>query len=253
MFAFDATPVKFVMLLVLFAWSAVWCCYELSRRQTGVQRVSNVLHILMAVVMLAMVAPATWKGMTAVVPTWALTVIFAMATVWFLLRIAAARSDGDRAGVRHFTGHSLMFGAMVWHLAAMAVMSQAMANVASAGASMDHGHDMGSSDSGMSMTPEMNPMAAMQAQGGTLWWFAVVGLVFMTYLLVASVVAIVRVIDNRGTGISEMAACCAEVRPAGSLKFRLAASSDFAMNFGMFWMSTGLLVPLLPFFSALAF
>jgi hypothetical protein len=43
------------------------------------------------------------------------------------------------------------------------------------------------------------------------------------------------------------------VRPQGSLTYRLAHSADFAMNAGMFWMSTGLLVPLLPFFAALSF
>jgi hypothetical protein len=46
---------------------------------------------------------------------------------------------------------------------------------------------------------------------------------------------------------------CHEVRPVGSVKFRLEQLSAFAMNFGMFWMSTGLLVPILPFFAALAF
>jgi hypothetical protein len=42
---------------------------------------------------------------------------------------------------------------------------------------------------------------------------------------------------------------CHEVRPVGSTKYRLEALSAFAMNFGMFWMSTGLMVPLMPFFS----
>jgi hypothetical protein len=46
---------------------------------------------------------------------------------------------------------------------------------------------------------------------------------------------------------------CHEVRPVGSVKFRLEQLSAFAMNFGMFWMSTGLLVPILPFFAALSF
>ena len=46
---------------------------------------------------------------------------------------------------------------------------------------------------------------------------------------------------------------CHEVRAVGSTAHRLAASCDFAMNFGMFWMSTGLLVPILPFFTVFAF
>lgn len=33
----------------------------------------------------------------------------------------------------------------------------------------------------------------------------------------------------------------------------MAAASEFAMNGGMFWMSTGLLTPILPFFALFAF
>jgi len=46
---------------------------------------------------------------------------------------------------------------------------------------------------------------------------------------------------------------CHEVRPVGSRKFRLEALAGFAMNFGMFWMSTGLLLPILPFLATLSF
>jgi len=46
---------------------------------------------------------------------------------------------------------------------------------------------------------------------------------------------------------------CREVRPVGTTRYRLEALSAFAMNFGMFWMSTGLMVPILPFFGLLAF
>jgi hypothetical protein len=46
---------------------------------------------------------------------------------------------------------------------------------------------------------------------------------------------------------------CHEVRPVGTTRYRLEVLSAFAMNFGMFWMSTGLLVPILPFFVVLAF
>jgi hypothetical protein len=46
---------------------------------------------------------------------------------------------------------------------------------------------------------------------------------------------------------------CHEVRPVGSRPFRLAALSDAAMTLGMFWMSTGLLIPILPFFAVLSF
>jgi len=46
---------------------------------------------------------------------------------------------------------------------------------------------------------------------------------------------------------------CHEVRPVGSTKYRLEAISAFAMNFGMFWMSTGLMVAILPFFVIFVF
>lgn len=46
---------------------------------------------------------------------------------------------------------------------------------------------------------------------------------------------------------------CHEVRPAGSSTFRLAALAGFAMNFGMFWMSTGLMTPILPWMKLLSF
>jgi hypothetical protein len=46
---------------------------------------------------------------------------------------------------------------------------------------------------------------------------------------------------------------CHEVRPVGTAKYRLEVVSAFAMNFGMFWMSTGLLVAILPFFALFAF
>jgi hypothetical protein len=39
----------------------------------------------------------------------------------------------------------------------------------------------------------------------------------------------------------------------GTAKYRLEVISAFAMNFGMFWMSTGLLVAILPFFARFAF
>lgn len=250
MFTFDATPVKFVALLVMFLWCTAWCIYEVTRRQSASQRVSNGLHVLMAVVMLAMVSTATWKPLASVVPASAWAVVFGVCVVWFLSRIPGARAAGDTAGVKHFAGHSLMFGAMSWHLAAMAVKHSA--KQAAMGA--DHG-GTGQGDaghSGMQMDAAHGVgMDAMSAQGSATWWFAVVGLIFMTYLLIASFIALTRVFKKDAMG--EVAACCAEIRTPGTPKFRLAALSDFAMNFGMFWMSTGLMVPLLPFFAALSF
>ena len=110
-----------------------------------------------------------------------------------------------------------MFAAMTWHLTAMAVKASARAE--------------------LGMGPAMREwMEQAGRPGRVLWVFALVGLPFMAYLLVAGALALWRAL-----------------RPGGAAGRRLAALSDFAMNFGMFWMSTGLLTPILPFFAALAF
>lgn len=49
MFAYDTTLVKYVGLLLLFVWCTIWCAYELTRPQDGRKRVSNLLHLAMAV------------------------------------------------------------------------------------------------------------------------------------------------------------------------------------------------------------
>ena len=121
MFSFDDVPVKFIGLLVLFAWCTIWCTYELTRPQNGRQRVSNVLHLVMAVVMLLMVARPTWTGLLSVVPIDALTGVFAVGTLWFGWLAVTASVRHDRAGRWHAIGHALMFAAMTWHVAAMAV------------------------------------------------------------------------------------------------------------------------------------
>ncbi len=286
MFAFADTPVKFVGLLLLFAWCTLWSIYELTRPQDVRQRISNSLHLVMAVVMLLMVAPVSWKGLIAVVPTFALVGAFALSTAWFVwLAIDAVRAS-DRSGWLHFLGHAAMFGAMTWHLSAMAMMQ----------AAMSHGMGMGMG-SGMD---KGQLMAAQSKPGGTLWIFAFVGIPFMTYLLVSSLRSLWQAVQARtpageascpcGPGCTCGPECscsvnhteatvrepelvasgsaarvglavapavsthsCHEVRPVGTAKYRLEVISAFAMNFGMFWMSTGLLVPILPFFTLFAF
>lgn len=273
MFAFDEVPVKFIGLLVLFAWCTIWCAYELTRPQDRRQRVSNVLHLVMAVVMLLMVARPSWMGLLSIVPIDALTGIFVASTAWFAwLAVRGFRLADQRSGM-HFAGHALMFAAMTWHVAAMALMR---AHRTAAGMDMEW-------------------MMAARAPGGQMWLFALVGVPLMAYLLFASVAALreasraaapinhdcacgtgcrcgngctcapTRMPDAQGPAravgggaavaiaSTEVALSCHEERPVGSTRHRLAAASDFAMNFGMFWMSTGLLVPLLPFFALLAF
>ena len=256
MFTLADTPVKFVALLALFAWCTVWCAYELTRRQDARQRISNAAHLAMAVVMLLMVARPTWAALTALVPTSALVAAFAVGTAWFgWLAVDGFRAADRRAGL-HFCGHAAMFAAMTWHLAAMAVKAQhATGHPGMSHGGMAHG-GMGYGTSGHGAQP-----------GTTMWVFALIGVPLMTYLLAASVTAIREVTRPRmaeleqattGAGPAVLAPAgpergCHEVRAVGSTAHRLAASCDFAMNFGMFWMSTGLLVPILPFFTVFAF
>jgi len=280
MFSFATVPVKFVGLFVLYLWCTAWSTYEMTRPQSGRQRVSNGLHLVMAVVMLLMVAGPTWMTLTRIIPMWVLAGFFAISVLWFAWLAVRAFVAAQRSSGWHFLGHATMFAAMAWHVAAMAVM-RPLKMAAQAGQSGSGG---------------MNPMMAAQQPGGVLWWLAVVGVPLMAYLLVASVHALRQalapatpvasasaccggtctcgadctcglphpVLDPVGTTTDgplalatavrvETAPSCHEVRPVGSPKFRMAALSDFAMNFGMFWMSTGIMVPLLPFFALLSF
>ncbi|QLQ16085.1 MAG: DUF5134 domain-containing protein [Micropruina sp.] len=287
MFTFAQTPVKFVVLLILYAFCTACSAHEITRPQDVRQRVSNALHLAMSVVMLLMVSPLTWKALTAVIPTMVWVAVFGASTAWFGWLAADARRADDRSGTLHFIGHAAMFGAMTWHLAAMAAKHSAMTQ--GMGTPMPGG--------GTDMTQWMKQQSM---PGGTLWVFALVGVPFMTYLLVSSLRSlwhafqtpkplaagscpcgpgctcgpecscqaghpVARVIapDLVAVGGRSTAApvaqtvatthSCHEVRPAGSLKFRLESLAAFAMNFGMFWMSTGLMVALLPFFAWFAF
>lgn len=244
MFTLTEMPVKFIGLLILFLWCTAWCVYELTRRQDRTQRVSNALHLVMAVVMLLMVARTTWQPLVKAVPLPVIVVVFVLSTLWFL-GLAVTRR-GVRA---HYAGHAAMFGAMTWHLVGMSIK-------------MPH------------MGPSMK-MWMMEASkpGGSLWIVALVGIPFMAYLLVASVRDLTQAVRPApatthvphqdkvlvGAGapaeLAPMAegAGCHEQRPIGSPTFRLAALAGFAMNFGMFWMSTGLLTPVLPWMKYLAF
>jgi hypothetical protein len=292
MFTFADTPVKFVGLLLLFAWCTLWSLYEMTRPQDSRQRISNALHLVMAVVMLLMVAPITWAGLVAVVPTFALVGVFALSTAWFVWLAIDALRGSDRDGGLHFFGHAAMFAAMTWHLSAMAVMEAAMSP--GTGMDMGSGSDMGGMDMGQWMMTQSMP-------GGTLWAFALVGLPLMAYLLVSSLRCLWQAVQPRSAVAEISCACgpdctcgpecscrvnhpdpsvgepelvaagspaplplivvapaththsCHEVRRVGTTKYRLELLSAFAMNFGMFWMSTGLLIPILPFFGLFAF
>ncbi len=261
-FTFADTPVKFVGLLLLFVFCTGWSLYELSRKQDTTQRISNVLHLVMSLVMLLMVSKVTWAPVRTSGAGPLLIALFVASVLWFL--VLAVTRTGARL---HFVGHALMFGAMAWHLVGMQVK---MAGRQHGTGGMQHGTE------GMGQAPMPQPMVAQP--GEPMWIVAVVGIPFMLYLLIASVRDL-RDALRRPAGIeehvhhpvhehepvlvgagapvaeaeSQLSVTCHEVRPVGSTTFRLAALAGFAMNFGMFWMSTGLLVPILPWMKLLAF
>lgn len=266
-FTLSDTPVKFIGLLILFVICTVWSVRELTRPQTGRQRISNALHLAMAVVMLLMVARSVWTPIENIIPITLWTGLFAVGTGWFgYLAISSARSRSDGASRRYAISHTLMFAAMTWHLAAMAIMGSLMAGSHDHSHGDTHGHDHGAA---------MNPMAEAGEPGGSLWWAAVIGVPLMIYLLGGAIVALTGVFarssDNSrmqatvkepvlvGAGAAAeaqpvpVAATCHEPRPVGSAAYRLGNLSHFAMLFGMFWMSTGILVPIAPFMAHLAF
>lgn len=202
MFNFEATPVMFAGLGILFTWCLAWGAVELWRSRGAEQRLSNAWHVVMSAVMLAMVPRASWAVLHDVVGMPVLIGVFVVATGWFVWLAVrpAPRGHGSRA---HFVGHAVMFGAMAWHLAGMALMMQAPVLVA---------------------------------------W---VGVPFMAALLVMGarhLVAAAAPVASPGLAM----AACAEPRPAGSAAARAHDAAGAAMNLGMFWMSVGLLTPVLP-------
>lgn len=268
MFTLTDTPVKFVGLLILFTFTTLWSVYQLARRQSRPTLVSNLAHLLMSVVMLLMVPSTLWRPFGAVVPLPVLVGVFGMFALWFGwlgVRGLGAGNTLRRHGW-HALGHAGMFGAMTWHLAAMlghsagaahppsdadstAVSSETMGHGTVGHSTMGHG-TMGHSPQG-STTELMSMQVA--GPGGAAVLVAIVGVPFMTYLLAAA-------LWNLKSAIAPSASIRdrAGHEAAGHGHYaagnpRVAALADFAMNFGMFWMSTGLMVALLPVLRHLSF
>ena len=96
MFTFDHTPVKYVGLLVLLTWCTLWCARELARSRGARQRTCDALHLLMAVVMLAMVPRPVWMALTGAIPVPVVVAAFAAATLWFVWLTAGAPGRSAR-------------------------------------------------------------------------------------------------------------------------------------------------------------
>ncbi len=205
MFSFAATPITFVGLLVLFSWCVLWSTVELVRATTVSERVTDALHLVMSVVMLLMVPHQTWAVLSGIVPVPVLAALFVLGAAWFLRD--AVYGDHSAAHRPHLVGHAVMFLAMAWHLAGMAV---AMATMPMAG---EHG---------------------MAGPGAPMLVVAGIGIPFMIALLVMG-----------------CAALYSAFLPGLSAPERAHHVMGAAMNLGMFWMSVGLLRPLLPFLTVL--
>lgn len=234
MFTLTAIPVKFASLLVLFLFSTLWESRALATAK-GAGRVSHGLHLLMALVMLVMVPRSVWRPLVKVVPLWVFIALMAIGVVWFAWQAIQAK-PGHRA---HAAGCTLMFAAMVWHLVGMSIKMHTMASMP-AGSSMSPMPSM-SAMASMGATPSasatsvtgMDHSSAMASGHSGAWWIAIVGLPLMAWLLWAGLSALVRAARSSVSRPSDL--------------------NDFAMNFGMFWMSTGLMVTLIPAFAHLSF
>lgn len=239
---------KLVGLLVLFAFTTIWSGAEVLQSRTTRQIVSNVAHLMMAIVMVLMIFGNLWHSFIDVVPVQVVVGFFVAAVVWFhWLGVDALRGDaGQRTQAAHFYGHAAMMGAMAWHLIAMAIK--------------------------MGHASHHSPMATTPTVGSALWIAALVGVPFMAYLLAASVLYLREVIRTAhrsssrtahtvpqlvgmgsSTQFEDETVGCHEPRRVGSAVHLMSALSGFAMCFGMFWMSTGLLIPILPVMHYLTF
>ncbi len=251
MFTLSHTPITFVGLLLMFTWSTLWSARDLARARQRTDLVSGVFHLVMALVMLAMVPRSWWGPLEAVVPAWLIAVVMLAGAGWF---VAVGIRSADGRG--HHLGHAVMFAAMAWHLLAMTVAMSGMAAMEDTGA-MAHGGD-GSTAS----TMDPGRVAV-----------AIIGLPLMAWLAYAAIRHLIRVVRAEPVHQHPPAPVAvpvgAHVRhhvdaadpstadpddarrdpPAGA---RAEALAGFAMNGGMFWMSAGLLAPVLPFMAAWA-
>lgn len=75
--------------------------------------------------------------------------------------------------------------------------------------------------------------------------YAVVGVPLIVALLAMAVAGLWRAISGRAENPGKAPTC--HVAATEPLAIRLSGLADFAMAFGMAWMSTGLLSPVIPF------
>lgn len=236
MFTLTSNPVTFVGLLLLFGWCILWTVRDLlaavgligprARVEHGwAITASQCCHVLMSAVMLAMVPMSWWTPFSDALSEPLLIGVFAAATLW-MAAMAVWRISWLAVG------HTLMFGAMVWHLSTMASMSSG-----SRGSRGSMGRMSGMGGMG-GMTQGASTMSGLTLS-------TAIGLPLMIALLVLGVSGLVRAVTARAPHPGT-ASCC-HVAPTSRLTARLSGLTDAAMGLGMAWMSAGLMAPLIPF------
>lgn len=226
LFSFAQTPVMFIGLILMFTWCTVWSLVELLRSTTANARIMHCLHLFMSVVMLLMVPRPTWQALSAVIPTPILAVMFVLCALWFVWDAWRGNHHEHPGHRRHLVAHAIMFAAMSWHLAGMAV---AMASMKPGGHG-DHGHGNHGGHGMEGHAGHGMPGHGMEPMTVIAW----VGLPFMAALLIV--------------GVAELIGC---LRTGKDRAQRAHLASGAAMNLGMFWMSVGLIAALVPFLKAI--
>lgn len=106
----------------VFTASALWFAKLVLRRGTApAERVNCAAHLCMSVLMLLMLW--SWPSL----PMLPQLVVFTAATLWFAAQCVLAGSRSKRAEHLH---HAVMMGAMLWMVAAMAVLPHSPAHAA---------------------------------------------------------------------------------------------------------------------------
>ena len=271
----DATPVKFFGLLIMFSYTTGWGIYQLTRPADRRTRISGLLHLWMSIVMLLMVPRSVWQPFVRTIPLPLIAVTQALSVVWFVWLVAKERAD--RSLALHFAGHAAMFAAMTWHLIAMGVKMPHM------GPGMPAWVKAESSPGGLLWIVALVGVPFMA-------WLLYAGVRALVETVAPAPVQVAEAHDHAHAhhehahhgnghdgmnhsghdhaGMEESAtsgttavevrhvlevAGCHEPQPLGSPLQRMGRLHDAAMNLGMFWMSTGLMVALLPFMAIFAF
>lgn len=185
---------------VLFAITGLYGLFRIAIARSGVDRVSNILHVLMSVSMLSM--PWSW-GMVVPMP-WQMAV-FGLAALWYLALAVlnptaeAGPGDGHHSSRGLLFYHAFMMAAMVWMAFAMDRAMSAM-----------HG---GAEMAGMDMTE----MGGLDMVGDSSWdaWASAVSITLAVLFTVAALFLVGRAIARI-------------VRPAGARQWLLVVDPVFS-------------------------